>query len=607
MHPHVEQQLPHLPEAPGVYMMLGAAGEVLYVGKAKSLKSRLLSHFRAASPTIRHRRLMEQVCDLRLNITRTEAEALLLEHTLIKAEMPRFNVLLRDDKTYPCIAITTQHAFPRVALHRGPRRPGNRYFGPYPSAGAARSMVKALGRLFGLRACRDTVFAHRTRPCLEYQIGRCSAPCVGHIAPDRYRQDVEHAALFLQGAGTEVIEAMAVKMDEAASAMDFERAAALRDQIARLRTVQNRQYMRLPEGHLDVIAIAPVEAGHIACVTAVKDGSYLGGEIFTPRLPQDGLELDEAALRTTLVGQLYLERPIPPVIILDGPVDDAQNLAAMLRSQAGAPVRLTTRPRGIEARHLELARANLASTLALRGTATGTETHRLAALGEALGLGRPPQRIECFDVSHTMGTATVASCVVLGPAGFIKAAYRRFNIREAAPGDDYAATAEVVGRRYARLLQDGASLPDVVIVDGGRGQLAEAQAVLQQLGLDALPLLGIAKGPGRKVGLETIYRHGEPLDLPGDSPAMQLLQVIRDEAHRFAITGHRQRRTRAQRTSPMQAIPGIGPKRSTLLLRQFGGLKGLSRAGLEDLAAVPGISQRMAAAVYHHFHPDAMP
>ncbi len=606
MHPAIEQQLPHLPDAPGVYLMLGAKGEVLYVGKAKSLRSRLLSHFRATSPTVRHRHLMEQVCDLRLNITRTEAEALLLEHTLIKAEMPRFNVLLRDDKTYPCIAITTQHTFPRITLHRGPRRPGNRYFGPYPSAGAARSTLKELGRLFGLRACRDTVFAHRTRPCLEYQIGRCSAPCVGLVEAQRYRQDVHHAALFLQGATTEVIHAMAARMDEAALAMDFEQAAALRDQIARLRTVQNRQYMRLPQGHLDVIAIAPAEAGHLACVAAVKDGSYLGSEIFTPRLPQDGPELDEAALRTTLLGQLYLERPVPPVIILDGPVDDAKNLVAMLRSRTGAPVRLTTRPRGVEARHLELARANLASTLALR-SASSSEARRLAALGEALGLTKPPQRIECFDVSHTMGASTVASCVVLGPDGFIKPAYRRFNIRNAAPGDDYAAMGEVIRRRYARLLQEEGPLPDVVIVDGGSGQLAQAQAALQQLGLDTLPLLGIAKGPGRKVGLETLYRHGEPLPLAGDSTAMQLLQTIRDEAHRFAIGAHRRRRAKAQRSTTMQTIPGIGPKRSNLLLRQFGGLRGLSRAGLEDLAAIPGISHRIAAAVYHHFHPGTMP
>lgn len=581
----------------GVYQMLDARGETLYVGKARDLKKRLASYFRARGLPPRTRALMELVHDVTVTLTRTEGEALLLENTLIKKLKPRFNVLLRDDKSYPYLYISTGHPFPRLDLHRGPRRAPGRYFGPYPSAGAVRESLALLQRVFPIRQCQDSFFKNRSRPCLQYQIKRCSGPCVGRVSPEQYAEDLRQTILFLEGRSDALIKELVAAMEQAAARREYERAAELRDRIANLRRVQERQYVANQGGDVDVVAVAS-EAGtccvHLACL---RGGHHIGGRSFFPRHPA-GTPAGEV-LRAFL-GQHYLERGAPPEIVVGEAVEDRSALAAALSAQTGRRVTIRSGRRGPPARWLEMARLNAQQALQRRLAGRLSLGQRLAALAAALDLPQPPRRLECMDISHTGGEAAVASCVVFDADGPLKADYRRYNIRSAGPGDDYGAIREALGRRYRRLQRGEGPLPEVLLIDGGRGQVGVAAEALAACGARGIVVLGVAKGPGRKPGRERLFLSGRgtPLILPPDSPALHLIQHIRDEAHRFAVSGHRARRGRRRTTSPLEGIPGVGAKRRQALLTHLGGWQAVRRAGVEELQRVPGISPALARRIF---------
>jgi excinuclease ABC subunit C len=584
---------------PGVYRMLDGNGRVLYVGKAKDLRKRVSSYFyRAQNLRVQH--LVAQIRAIEVTVTHTEAEALLLESNLIKSLQPRYNVLLRDDKGYPYLFLSND-SFPRLAYHRGAKKEKGRYFGPYPNAGSLRETLNLLQKLFPVRQCEDNFFRNRSRPCLQYQIKRCTAPCVGYISEPDYAKDVRDAELFLDGKTSQVIDDLAARMEQAAAALEFERAALYRDQIVRLRRLQERQYVSGERGDLDLLACA-LEAG-TACVQLffIRGGRNLGNKAFFPRIPE---EETPANILQAFIGQYYPGKGIPREILCDRAPRDQALLEEVLSQQAGHGVRIHTQVRGERARWLEMARQN--AQLALRARLAGKAgmASRREALRQALGLDAPPERLECFDISHTGGERTVASCVVFGPDGPLKSDYRRFNIEGIEPGDDYAAMQQALNRRYTRLQAEDAPLPDLLFIDGGKGQLGVAQRVLEELAVQGVLLVGVAKGPERKAGLEQLILEGRnsPLSLPADSPALHLIQQIRDEAHRFAITGHRQRREASRRTSRLEAIPGLGPKRRQSLLQQFGGLQEVARAGVEDLQRVEGISRALAERIYAVFH-----
>ena len=589
---------------PGVYRMLGEGGEVLYVGKAGNLRRRVGSYFSRPALSPRLQALLSQIRGIEVTITRSEAEALLLENRLIKTHRPRYNVLLRDDKSYPYIYVSTGDEYPRIAFHRGPRRAPGRYFGPYPSAGAVRETLSLLQKVFHVRQCEDSVFRNRSRPCLQHQIGRCSAPCVGLVDRARYARDVEHMLLFLEGRGDDVIERMVQRMEEAAERLEFEQAARYRDQIAALRQVAARQYVEGERGDLDIVAAA-VRGGQ-ACVQVfcVRGGRNLGNRAWFPRAPADA---DAAEVLEAFLGQHYPGHEIPRTLIVHPALEDPETVAEALGAAAGHKVEILSRVRGARRRWLETAVENAEAALAARLASRSGLAERFEALQEALGLAQPPQRIECFDVSHTMGERTVASCVVFEPDGPVKGDWRRFNIEGVAPGDDYGALRQALERRFARLQRGEGRIPDVLLLDGGRGQVAEAVRVLAEHQIAGVALVGVAKGPGRKPGMERLYLpdRPEPLRLPPHSPALHLIQQIRDEAHRFAITGHRQRRARARQSSVLERIPGMGPRRRQTLLKHFGGLQEVMRAGVEDLARVPGISRVLAQRIYDALHGEA--
>ena len=588
---------------PGVYRMLDVEGQVLYVGKARNLKRRVASYFRKTVDSAKTRALVAQIAGVEVTVTHTEAEALLLEHTLIQRFRPRYNILLRDDKSYPYLLLTA-HSYPRLLIHRGPRRAAGRYFGPYPSATAVRETLTLLQRVFRLRQCEDGFFAHRSRPCLQYQIRRCSGPCTEMIGRAEYAADVADVVAFLEGRSGELIDALVARMEVAAGHWRYEEAAQLRDRIAMLRQVQERQYVSAAEGgDLDVVAVA-IEGG-AACVQVFffREGRSLGNKPFYPRMPE---EQTPGQVLSAFLVQYYLNHPPPAEILLSHEPDEAAVVAEALGERAGRKVQLSMRVRGERARWLEMANRNAALALAADIASRAGVRRRFEALQDALGLDAAIERMECFDISHTQGEATVASCVVFDGEGPRKSDYRRYNIEGITPGDDYAAMHQALTRRYTRLRDEDAPLPDLLFIDGGRGQLAQAEQVLAELGIDGVHLIGIAKGPDRRPGLEVLHLSGQdrPLTLPAESAALHLVQQIRDEAHRFAITGHRQRRAQARRTSTLEAIPGIGPRRRQLLLKQFGGLQQLARAGVEDIAGVAGISKALAQRIYDAFHPD---
>jgi excinuclease ABC subunit C len=591
-----------LPNKPGIYCMLDNTDTVLYIGKARHLKKRLANYFTQTTPNPKTRALIAQIAHIEVTVTHTESEALILENTLIKTHQPRYNILLRDDKSYPYIYLSN-HIFPRLGLHRGARTASGRYFGPYPHVRAVHETLNLLQKLFPIRQCQESFYRNRSRPCLQYQIKRCTAPCVGLIDEVSYQEQVRHAVLFLEGKSQEVIASLIEKMEAASQALAFEKAAQYRNQIRHLRKIQQHQYVSTDSGDIDlIVAVTQAELGCVQVLT-VRDGRHVGNRAFFPQHSQGS---DAPTLLRAFLPQYYLtpNRDIPNEIILNYEIDDLIILAEVISQQRGRKVQLHSRVRGIRARWIEMALENARTSLAQRQPNQYRE--RLAALSIVLQLEVLPQRLECFDISHTQGESAVASCVVFDSEGPRKSDYRRFNIQNITPGDDYAAMQQALTRRYRQkncLPKELAPLPDLLIIDGGTGQVKIAQRVLTELQLTRIRIIGIAKGPGRKPGLETLILAEEdtPLRLPKDSPALHLIQQIRDEAHRFAITAHRRRRAKARRTSLLEEIDGIGPQRRQRLLNHFGGLQGVSRAGIEDLVAVPGIHRQLAQYIYDFF------
>ena len=600
----VKSFLRSLTHRPGVYRMLDAKHKVIYVGKARDLKKRVSSYFTGTHASVKTEAMMAQVERVEVTVVNTEAEALVLEYNLIKQHKPRFNVLLRDDKSYPYIHASTNQKFPRLRFHRGARKGGGRFFGPYPSTRAVRQTLNELQKLFLIRNCNDTFFSNRTRPCLQYQIKRCTAPCVGIVDEDQYRRDIEGAIQFLEGRNDSVVAGFVERMERASAAQQYEQAARYRDQIAKFKEVEARQLVQ--RGHhkdLDVLGFASNGAIHCVTVVFIRNGGVIGSRDHFPKLPG---ETDKARLLNGFVTQFYLGRDAPSEIVLDTEIEDAEILEQELTERMSRKVAIRTRVRGDRARWLDMARTNAEQGLGLRVASNATIERQFKALGVALELDEIPQRIECFDVSHTSGEATVASCVVFNTAGAVKSDYRRFNLKPDSAGDDYGAMAEVLRRRYKRVKEGEVPVPDMLFVDGGKGQLAEAVNVLRELELDWLNVVAVAKGRARRPGAERLFRPGEDkaVQLPPDSPALLLIQQIRDEAHRFAITGHRQRRAKARKQSPLEAIPGLGPKKRRELLRQFGGLQGVLNAGVDDLEKVRGIGRALARTIYDDLHPD---
>ncbi len=592
-----------LTSRPGVYRMLDAQGGVLYVGKARNLKKRVSSYFRKTGLNAKTRALVSQIAGIEVTVTNTEGEALLLENNLIKQYRPRYNVLLRDDKSYPYVYLSTDQEFPRLSFHRGARRGKGRYFGPYPSSGAVRESLHLLQKLFRVRQCEDSFFRNRTRPCLQYQIKRCTAPCVGYVSAAGYAGDVRNTVLFLEGKSSAVIDAMVRKMERAAAELHYEQAAEIRDQIASLHRVQEKQYVSNERGDLDIVACAS-DKGH-TCIQVffVRHGRNLGNAVFFPKNPAESSSED---VLSAFVPQYYIGRDIPAELLLSHRPADLDLLQEVLGDQAGHKVRLSASVRGDRARWLKLARNNAEQALASWLNTRKGYAGRLRELQAALGLADPPERMECFDISHTRGEATVASCVVFGMEGPLKSDYRRFNIEHIQPGDDYGAMEQALTRRYTRLMKGEGKLPDILFIDGGKGQVSSAVSALEELQVTDVRIIGIAKGPERKPGLETLFIAGDSraVHLPENSPALHLIQQIRDEAHRFAITGHRQRRAKTRRTSALEGIPGIGPKRRQQILKQFGGLQQVARAGVDDLVNVKGINRALAQQIYDAFHHD---
>jgi excinuclease ABC subunit C len=600
----VKSFLRSLTHRPGVYRMLDAQHRVIYVGKARDLRKRVSSYFNRSRMAAKTAAMMEQVARVEVTVVNTEAEALVLEYNLIKQHKPRFNVLLRDDKSYPYIYASTDHPYPRLRFHRGARKGKGRYFGPYPSTRAVRQTLNELQKLFMIRNCTDSFFNNRTRPCLQHQIKRCTAPCVGIVDQAQYRKDVDAAIQFLEGRNDRVVNSFVERMEAASAAQEYEQAARYRDQIAKLKAVEARQFVKRGDRNdVDILGFASNGAIHCVTVMFVRNGSIVGSRDYFPRLPG---ETDKSRLLNGFVGQYYLGRAAPAEILLDVPIDDAPVLESELSVRAGHKVAIRTRVRGDRARWLTMARTNAEQGLNLKVASNATIRRQFAALGEILDLEEAPRRIECFDVSHTSGEATVASCVVFNTAGPVKSDYRRFNLKPDSAGDDYAAMSEALRRRYERVSKGEVPMPDVLFVDGGKGQLAGAMKVLETLELDWLTVVGVAKGRARRPGAERLFRPGsdKAMQLPPDSPALLLIQQIRDEAHRFAITGHRQRRAKARRQSPLEQIPGLGPKKRRELLRQFGGLQGVVSAGIDDLVKVRGIGRSLAETIYNELHVD---
>jgi excinuclease ABC subunit C len=575
-----------LPNLPGVYRMLAAGGEALYVGKARDLKKRVSSYFQKHAQSPRIEMMLTQVAAMEVTATRSEGEALLLENNLIKSLAPRYNILFRDDKSYPYLMVTGQE-FPRLGFHRGAKDRRHRYFGPFPHAYAVRESIQLLQRVFRLRTCEDSVFENRSRPCLLHQIQRCTAPCTGKISREAYAEDVANAMLFLEGREDDVIGRLNAKMNGASEARHYEEAAAYRDQVRALSRVQARQYVESERG-VDADVVACVIEGGIACVNLVmiRGGRHVGDRSFFPSNA-------EGAASGEVVGafleQHYIDQPAPPLILTDEPVE-LQNVVNPVQGERRI--------------WLQMARKNALLAIAQRVRDRATQEARMTALRETLGLPEGANRIECFDISHTMGEATVASCVVYDRNQMQKSEYRRFNIRDITPGDDYAAMRQVLSRRYERVTAEAGRIPDLVLIDGGKGQVGAARAALADLGLHQACVVGVAKGPERKPGQEELIIEAEArtLELAPSHPGLHLIQAIRDEAHRFAIVGHRARRGKARTTSFLTEIPGIGAKRRQALLEHFGGLRGVQAAAIDDIAKVAGISRPLAERIYRHLH-----
>ncbi|MFH8134069.1 excinuclease ABC subunit UvrC [Pantoea osteomyelitidis] len=593
---------------PGVYRMYDASGTVIYVGKAKDLKKRLSSYFRTQVGSRKTEALVANIHQIDVTVTHTETEALLLEHNYIKLYQPRYNVLLRDDKSYPYIFLSSD-THPRLAMHRGAKHAKGEYFGPFPNGYAVRETLALLQKVFPVRQCENSVYRNRSRPCLQYQIGRCLGPCVaGLVSEEEYAQQTDYVRLFLAGKDDQVLNMLVKRMEEASTGLRFEEAARLRDQIQAVRRITEKQFVSNQGDDLDVMSVA-YDAG-MAClhVLFIRQGKVLGSRSYFPKVPAD---TDLAEVVQTFVGQFYLQgseaRTLPGEILLDFNLPERELLADSLSELAGRRVNIQSKPRGDRARYLKLARTNAGTALVTRLSQQSTIQQRLMALAEFLHLDRIT-RMECFDISHTMGEQTVASCVVFDNNGPLRAEYRRYNIVGITPGDDYAAMNQVLRRRYGKALEED-KIPDVILIDGGKGQLAQAKNVFAELNVpwdkDRPVMLGVAKGSDRKAGLETLFfePEGEGFSMPSDSPALHVIQHIRDDAHNHAISGHRKKRAKVKNTSALESIEGVGPKRRQQLLKYMGGLQPLMNATVEEIAKVPGISFALAEKIYYSLKP----
>ncbi|MDG1024415.1 MAG: excinuclease ABC subunit UvrC [Gammaproteobacteria bacterium] len=599
--------LSHLSSRPGVYRMLNEAGEVIYVGKARNLKNRVGSYFRASGLTSKTLAMVNKIRNIEITVTNTETEALLLEQTLIKSHRPNYNIQLRDDKSYPYILLTSVDSYPRLGFYRGSRKRSGRFFGPYPSANATRETLQVLQKVFKVRQCQDSYFNNRSRPCLQYQIERCTAPCVKAISPQEYAKDVHYSTLFLQGKSDALTKELTANMEAAAEKEDFERAAVIRDQILGLRRMLEDQAVANQGDDADIVAAEIMQSYVCVHVIYVRAGRIIGSKNFYPRFK---LASDVGELLSAFVSQSYLgdekAASIPAEIIVPTVLEDGEGLREALAYVAGRKIRLSMRVRGHRAKWLQLAVTNARESLQAYVSNKQNIYKRFQQLQDSLKLESMPSRIECFDISHTSGEGTVGSCVVFDETGAVKSDYRRFNIKGITAGDDYAAMEQVLDRRFTRLAKGEAKIPDILLIDGGKGQLTQVKKVMEKFQLPEIQLLGIAKGISRRAGQETLFLvHDDrfkEVAIPTESGALHLLQQVRDEAHRFAITGHRARRAKARKQSALEEIPGLGPKRRRELLRYFGGQQEVYKASASEIAKVTGISKRLAENIYEYLH-----
>lgn len=591
---------------PGVYQMYAVDGQLLYIGKAKNLKNRLSSYFRQQGLAVKTASLVKRIARIDVTVTNTETEALLLEQNLIKQNRPPYNILLRDDKSYPYIYLS-DHRYPRLAVHRGAKKKQGKYFGPYPSALAVKDSLSFLQKTFRVRQCEDSFFNNRSRPCLQFQINRCSGPCVNLVDQQQYAEDVKHTVMFLEGKNSNLIAELADAMEQSSAALEFEQAAGYRDQIQRLQQVQARQFVEGEQGNVDIVAMEK-RAGVVSIqIMFVRDGRILGSKSYFPKL---ALELSDKEVLQAFIGQYYLaadaQRELPSELVLSHAIESPEVLQQAFSQVLQRQLKLTHKVRGNRKQWLKLAMTTAAQNLVQHLANRQTLQQRFEQLQDCLALEELPQRLECFDISHSHGEATVASCVVFDSNGPLKSDYRRFNIEGITPGDDYAAMQQALQRRYSRLKAGDGKLPDILFIDGGKGQLQQALSVLEELQIDDLLVIAVAKGPSRKAGMEQLIRGdtGKIISLAADSSALHLIQHIRDESHRFAVTGHQQRRDKTRRQSTLESIPGVGPKKRRELLRHFGGLQEIIAASVQDLARVPGISDKLAADIHAHLHSE---
>ncbi|MGH1470112.1 MAG: excinuclease ABC subunit UvrC [Cellvibrionaceae bacterium] len=596
--------LSSLTREPGIYQMYNEKGKILYVGKAKNLKNRVSSYFSHSNLAPKTQSLVNKIANIQITVTQSEMEALILEQNLIKSQRPPYNILMRDDKSYPYIFLSEHDTFSRLGLHRGSKKKKGQYFGPYPSAGAVRESLSFLQKTFRVRQCEDSVFKNRSRPCLQFQINRCKAPCVGYISEESYAEDVRHTTMFLNGESNQLTKELAEKMDKAAENLRFEEAAQLRDQISYLRNVQSIQIAERDNGELDVVAVARQNENICAHVLYVRQGRILGSKSY---FYEEKLDQNDNEFLAAFLPQFYLgskTREIPPFIVTSHEIPDSELIQNALKQQRKKQVRIVCQVRSQRQKWLELAQRAAQENVMSHSQSQQSMLKRYESLQEALEFDELPKRLECFDISHSSGELTVASCVVFDINGAVSSDYRRFNIEGITGGDDYAAMNQAITRRYTRLQKGEGILPDVLLIDGGKGQLNKAKEVLQELGVDGVRLLGVAKGSTRKAGFETLFLDdiGNVKNIDSDSPALHLIQSIRDEAHRFAITGHKNRRDKKRRTSTLEDIPGVGAKRRRELLRYFGGLQEVKKASIEELSKVQNISKKTAEDIYSALH-----
>jgi excinuclease ABC subunit C len=597
----VKAFLKSLTQRPGIYRMLNDKGEIIYIGKAKNLKNRVSSYFRNQNASPKQQAMVAKVAGIEVTVTHTEGEALLLESQLIKRHKPRYNISLRDDKTYPYVFISSFHDFPQITFHRGAKKRKGQYFGPYPSASAVKETLQLLQKIFPVRQCEDSYYNSRSRPCLQHQIERCTAPCVGLIDKASYKADLDNSILYLEGQGGLLIDRLVAKMESASNQLEFEQAAAYRDQIFRLRAVIESQCVEGERGDVDIIACA--SKGDVACVQVffIRNGQNLGNRQFYPKMGEDN---DPAQILQAFISQYYLDKAAPQELIVSHALPETALLIEVLSAQAKRQVAISSNVRGERQKWLQMALTNADNALQTKLADKQGLYARFVSLQQELGCTEVPKRLECFDISHTQGAQTVASCVVFDREGPVKSDYRRFNIEGVTGGDDYAAIHQAVFRRFKRLKQGEHIAPDILLIDGGKGQVAEAKKALAELQINNVMIVGVSKGPDRKAGMEKIILpdQDQPLDVTPNAAALLLIQHIRDEAHRFAITGHRQRRGKAQNKSVLEDIAGLGPKRRQILLKQFGGLQGVSGASVDALASIEGISRQLAQRIYDTFH-----